>query len=72
MDGGHCNLDFVFKRPNPFAEDRARMVRSIILLASTIVFAYLVASLTGYDLPRPHDVWDDLVTLSRAIAQLPA
>ncbi len=72
MEGNNYDLAIAIKRPDPFAEQRARAFRRLVVLASTIVLAYVVAGVTGYDLPSPIAVWDSLVSVAREIAHLPA
>jgi len=71
MDGEDFILSKVCKRQHPSAERRARIVRRIFLLASTVALANLFAAMTGCALPSAHELWGGLVSLSRAIASIP-
>ena len=72
MDSKNFDLAMTFKRPDPFAEQRTRTVRRLALFASAILFAYVVAGISGYDLPSARAVWDRLVTVAYEIAHIPA
>ncbi len=72
MDGNDYDVAMTFKRPGPFAEQRARRFRRLVLFVSAILFAYVIAGVTGYDLPSPLEVWDRFVTVAREIVHIPA
>jgi len=72
MDGNDYDVAMTFKRPDPFAERRARRLRRLVLFVSIILFAYAFAGVTGYNLPSPLEVWDRFVTVAREIARIPA
>ncbi len=72
MDGEDFDLHKLFKRPDPSVEQRARRVRRFVLLVYAIGLAYLLASITGHDLPRPHEIWDGLIAVSQSIVRIPS
>jgi hypothetical protein len=72
MDAADFISDKVCKRQHPLAERRARIFRRIVLLAFTVALANLVATMTGCALPSAHELWDRLVSLGQAIANIPA
>ena len=72
MDGNDYDVAMTFKRPNPFAERRARRLRRLLVFLSAIFFAYVIAGVTGYNLPSPLEVWDRFVTVAREIVHIPA
>ncbi len=72
MDGNDDDVAMTVKRPNPFAEQRARRLRRLVLFVSAILFAWVIAGATGHSLPSPLAVWDSLITVAREIARIPA
>ena len=72
MNGNDYDVAMTFKRPDPFAEQRIRRLRRLVLFVSATAFAYVIAGVTGHSLPSPIEVWDRLVTVAREIAHIPA
>jgi len=72
MDGEDFDFHKLFKRRHPLADERSRRIRRLALLVYVVGLAYLLANLTGHDLPRPHEIWDGLIAVSQSIVRIPS
>jgi len=66
MSGEVCRLS------DPSVQRRERIIRRIVLLVFIAALANFVATKTGCALPSAHELWERLVFLGQAVANIAA
>ncbi len=72
MDAESYSLQGPSKRLSPLQLRRKELADRLLLLVSATALACLVASLVGYRLPAPRELWDGLLALAQALVRPPA